>query len=113
MCTRFLDFEIHNCSLEEILYGKEERNKGKYQLMNHVLILVKYLIYRNRELKKPPSFNEIKNSIIGDKVEERKLAAMRGTLTIHFSKWENLSIRQTIGTQSQSSTGEGDKGEVG
>ena len=84
MCTRFLNFEIHNCSWEEILFGKDERNKGKHQLLNHVLILVKYLIYRNRELKKPPSFNEINNSIIGDKVEERKLAAMRGTLTIHF-----------------------------
>ena len=39
--------------------------------MNHVLILVKYLIYRNRELKKSPSCNEINDSIIGDKVEER------------------------------------------
>ena len=87
-CKIFLDYvDLRNCSWEEILFGKEGCNKGKNQLLNHILILVKYLIFKSREHKKPPSYNEIKNNIVEDRLEERKLASMRGTLTIHFSKW--------------------------
>ena len=78
-CNRFLDYvDLRNCIWEEILFGKEECNKGKNQLLNHILILVKYLIFKSREHKKPPSYNEIKNNIVEDRLEERKLASMRG-----------------------------------
>ena len=107
MCSSLLDFEFHKCSWKEVLFGREGRNVGKLQLINHVLILVKYLLYKARDLKKTPSFNEIRNSVLGDKVEEQKLATVRETLAIHYSKWENLIISQTIRTQSQPSIGRG------
>ena len=44
------------------------------------------MIYKSREHKKALSYNETKNNIVEDKLEERKLASMRGTLTINFSK---------------------------
>ena len=86
------------------MFGVEERNKGKSQLLNHVLILIKYLIFQNRQCKKPPSFSQIKHNIIEDRLEERKLSSMRGTLTIHFSKWENLNENQHGTARSPSST---------
>ena len=108
-CTRFVKYiDLRNCSWKEILFGREERNKGKHQLLNHILILVKYLIFKNRNHKKPPSINEITNNIVGDRLEENKLALMRGTLTIHYSKWENLNDNQQGRARSPSSTRGGD-----
>ena len=111
-CKRFLDYvDLRNCIWEEILFGKEECNKGKNQLLNHVLILVKYLIFKSREHKKPPSYNEIKNNIVEDRLEERKLASMRELLLSilangKISKYNNQQGR----ARSQTSTGGGGGG---
>ena len=76
-CERMLDnVDLRNCTREEILFELEEGNKEKYQLLNHILIIVKFFIYKNRECKKSPSYYEIKNNILEDRLEERKLASV-------------------------------------
>ena len=68
------DVDLKNGGWEDIMFGSQEPLKGKDQLLNHLIILVKYLIFTNRERKTPPTFTEIKNKLKEDRVEEMKLA---------------------------------------
>ena len=86
------DVDLKNGSWEDIMFGRQEPIKGKDQLLNHLIILVKYLIFINRVRKVPPTFIEIKNRIKDDRVEERKLASVRNSMLIHVNKWQNLLV---------------------
>ena len=70
----------------------EGPDKGKDQLLNHILILIKYLIFSCRERNSPPKYFEITDKIVEDRLEEMILAKSRNTLSIHLSKWENLNM---------------------
>ena len=75
------------------MFGSQEPLKGKDQLLNHLIILVKYLIFTSkRTVNTPPTFTEIKNKLKEDRVEEMKLASVRNSMGIHVSKWENLAL---------------------
>ena len=74
------------------MLGRQEPLNGKDQLLNHLYILVQYLIFTNRVRKTPPIFIEIKNKLKEDRVEEMKLTSVRNSMGIHLSKWENLAI---------------------
>ena len=86
------DVDLKDGGWEDIMFGSQEPLKGKDQLLNHLIILVKYLIFTSRERKTPPTFTEIKNKLKEDRVEEMKLASVRNSMGIHVSKWENLAI---------------------
>ena len=60
------------------------------QLLNHILILIKSMIFQFRGKRKPPTANEIKAKLLDSRNEERKLAVERDTLVIHLNKWEAL-----------------------
>ena len=61
-------------------------------LINHVIILVKYLIYVSRKVKKLPTSADICKEIdISRKIEYEK-ATLKGKLEIHFKKWENFTL---------------------
>ena len=81
--------------MEDIMFGRQEPLKAKDQLLNYLIILVKYLIFTNRVRNTPPTFTEIKNKLKEDRVEEMKLASVRNSMGIHLrkhGKWENLAI---------------------
>ena len=92
-CRGIIDYvDLRNICWKDIMFGMQESNRGMDQLLNHILILVKYLIFMCRERKTPPTYIEIKNKIMEDKLEEHKLASIRNTLSIHLNKWENLKL---------------------
>lgn len=60
------------------------------QLLNHILILIKFMIFHYRGKSKPPTAIDIQDKLLESRKEERKLAVERNTLTIHLKKWEAL-----------------------
>lgn len=89
-CSTFFEYvDLQQLSWEEIFFGIELPDKGKAQLVNHVIILVKKLLFLGRKNKTPPTEFFIKRSIEQDRLEEEKLAVIRNTLSIHLQKWEN------------------------
>ena len=88
----FFDYvDLQNLSWEEIQFGVDLSNKGKSQVVNHMLILVKQLIFLGRKRKIPPTEHIIKNRIQQDRSEEKKLAILHNSLPLHLKKWENWS----------------------
>ena len=68
--------------------GLERSSSGEEQLLNHIILLIKYMIFVGRKTNKPPTPQDIKRRILENKKEERKLAEERGTLTRHLKKWD-------------------------
>ena len=90
-CSRIFKCDLfQNLSWEEILFGIYLPDKGQGKLINHVIILIKYLLYHFRGRSRPPNESEIKSNIEDDKLEEKKLAVTRNLLPLHLSKWEKL-----------------------
>ena len=75
---------------KEIHIGIEENSTEMGQLLNHILILIKSMIFQFRGKRKPPTAKEIKEKLLDSRKEERKLAVERDTLVIHLKKWEAL-----------------------
>ena len=75
--------------LEEIQFGIDLPNKGKSQVVNHVMILVKHFLVLGRKRNTPPTEHIIKNRIDQDRLEEKKLAILHNSLPLHLKKWEN------------------------
>ena len=81
---------INNLKWQDILFGIYLENQGKEKLVNHFLILVKYLIFRGRERGSPITINEIKSMFKEEEWEEKRLALERNTISLHLKKWEHL-----------------------
>ena len=60
------------------------------QLLNHVIILIKFMIFSFRGRGEPPTAREIKDKLLESRTEERKLAVERDTLVVHYRIWEAL-----------------------
>ena len=85
-CNNVFDFiSIPNLSCEEIFVGITLTDQGKEQLVNHFLILVKYLIFMGRERGSFITMGEIKRSI-------KNLASMRNTVPLHLRTWKNWKV---------------------
>ena len=83
--------DIKNIEWKGIHIGIKGSNIGEEQLLNHIILLMKYMIYVNSKTKNnPPTPQDIKNKILENKKEERNLAEQRGTLSSHFRKWDNF-----------------------
>ena len=86
----FFDYvDLQNLSWEEIQFGIDLPNKRKRQVVNHVMILVKYFLFLGRKRNTPPTEHIIKNRIDQDRLQEKKLAILHNSLPLHFKKWEN------------------------
>ena len=83
--------DIKNINWEGIYIGVNVSNIGKGQFINHIILLIKYMIFvYSRGKNKPPTPQEIKQRMLENEREEKKLAEERGTLTNHLKKWENF-----------------------
>ena len=66
---------------------KDEKSK----LINHILILFKYFIYANRNIKHAVNFYALKLFISSVQKIEQKIAFNRKKLEQHFSKWQPIA----------------------
>ena len=90
-CSDFFEFiSIRNLDWKEIFFGIQLNDQGKDNLVNHLLILVKYLIFIGREKSKPMTLEKITRKFKEDEIEEKSLALLRNTFSLHLRKWENL-----------------------
>ena len=81
--------DIENLSWKEVHIGIEKSNFGEEQLLNHIIFLIKYMIFVSSKAKNnPPTPQDIKRRLLENKKEEMKIAKERGTLTCHFRKWD-------------------------
>ena len=86
--------DIKNLDWKGIHVGIIGSNVGEGQLLNHIILLIKHMIFVYSRTKiRPPTPQEVKKRILENRQEERKLAKERGTLTYHFRKWENFILR--------------------
>ena len=76
-------------SWEDVQFGSELAEKGKDQLLNHIIILIKFLLFLGRKNKEPPTASYIKTQIEHNKLEEKKIAISRNSLPLHLKKWES------------------------
>ena len=77
---------------DEKIFGKYEQIDDKaYDLDSHVTIITKQSIHDSRMKHSLPSFNEVKNKIIGIENIERQIALRNFKLVQHYSKWAKLS----------------------
>ena len=70
----FGDIDLSTLSWEEIQFGIDLPNKGKGQLVNHVLLVIKLLLFLGRKTKQPPTLLHIKSHIEHDKVRKWKVS---------------------------------------
>ena len=97
-CNNMFDcISTGNLSWEEIFGGIELEVEGKERLVNHVLISVKFSIFKGRERSSPITMDEIKRKFKEEEWEEKKLALEKGKISLHLRKWENLNQRNCIG----------------
>lgn len=84
---------LRELSWEEILFGVDKGKGGKTYLLNHIILLMKYMIHQSRKKNIPPNLAEIKEILKGNQEEEKKIALERNTLSIHLRKWEAFDVR--------------------
>ena len=88
-CENIFDFiSLTNLTWEEICFGIKLVDQGKERLVNHFIILVKYLVFSGREKNSEINLNKIKRKFKEDEFEERKLALNRNKYPLHLRKWE-------------------------
>ena len=75
---------------EETHIGIKSSRTEVEQLSNHIIILIKFMIFSSRGKGEPPTAREIKDKLLESRIEERKLAVERDTLAVHYRKWEAL-----------------------
>ena len=66
-------------------------NDKESKLINHILILFKYFIYANRNIKHAANFYALKLFISSVHNIERKIAFNKRSLEQHFSKWQPIA----------------------
>ena len=66
-------------------------NDVKSKLINHILILFKYFIYADRNIKHAANFHALKLFISSVQKIEQKIAFSRKSLQQHFSKWQPIA----------------------
>ena len=89
-CSNLLDYiNLKNLSWGEIHFGIDLPDKGRGQLVNHVLILVKRLIFLGRGKNTQITEQSVKSQIEQDRLEEKRIAVLHNTLSVHLKKWEN------------------------
>ena len=91
-CSNLFNFPIlNNLNWKGIYVGLEEINDDR-QLLNHIVLLIKYSIYHARGKHKLPTALEIQEKLLKSKEEEKKIAIERNTLSRHLQKWEYLKL---------------------
>ena len=80
---------VLNVSLLDIPFGKFNLEKN-FLLVNHILLLAKYFIYRCKLSKIIPSLLVFKAKLKATYNVELHIAKEKGILLNHFKKWDNF-----------------------
>jgi len=80
---------VLNASLLDILFGKFDLEKD-FLLMNHILLLAKYFIYKCKLSKVIPSLLVFKATLKATYTVELYIAKEKGFLPNHYKKWDNF-----------------------
>ena len=78
--------ELLNVSLTDVLFGKFDIDKD-FMVVNHVLLLGKYFIYRCKLDNIKPSLAVFKAKLKATLNLEFYIARKKGTLAQHYRKW--------------------------
>ena len=78
--------ELLNVSLTDVLFGKFDIDKD-FMVVNHVLLLGKYFIYRCKLDNIKPSLAVFKAKLKAALNLEFYIARKKGTLAQHYRKW--------------------------
>jgi len=80
---------VRNASLLDILFGKFELEKD-FLLVNHILLLAKYFIFKCKLLKVIPSLLVFKAKLKATYKLELYIAKEKGILLNHYIKWDSF-----------------------
>ena len=80
---------VLNASLLDILFGKFDLEKD-FLLVNHILLLAKYFIYKCKLSKVIPSLLVFKAKLKATYTVELYIAKEKGFLPNHYKKWDNF-----------------------
>ena len=80
---------VLNASLLDILFGKFDLEKD-FLLVNHILLLAKYFIYKCKLSKVIPSLLVFKAKLKATYTVELYIAKKKGFLPNHYKKWDNF-----------------------
>ena len=78
-----------NVSHLDILFGKFDLDKD-FLLVNHIILLAKYFIYKCKFSKASPSLTVFKVKLKATYKLELHIAKKNGILINHYKKWDNL-----------------------
>ena len=73
----------------DILFGKFHLNKD-FLLVNHIILLAKYFIYKCKFFKASPSITVFKAKLKATYKLELYIAKKNGILNNHYKKWDHL-----------------------
>ena len=79
----------HKAINEERLFGKFHLEKD-FLLVNHILLLAKYFIYKCKLSKVIPSLLVFKAKLKATYTVELYIAKEKGILPNHYKKWDNF-----------------------
>ena len=80
---------VLNASLLDILFGKFDLEKN-FLLVNHILLLAKYFIYKCKLSKVIPSLLVFKAKLKATYKVELYIAKEKGILLNYYKKWDNF-----------------------
>ena len=80
---------VLNASLLDILFGKFDLETD-FLLVNHILLLAKYFIYKCKLSKVIPSLSVFKAKLKATYKVELYIAKEKGILLNHYKKWDNF-----------------------
>ena len=78
-----------NVSHLDILFGKFDLDKD-FLLVNHIILLAKYFIYKCKLSKASPSLTVFKAKLKATYKLELYIAKKNGILINHYKKWDHL-----------------------
>ena len=81
---------VLNASLLDILFGKFDHLETDFLLVNHILLLAKYFIYKCKLSKVIPSLSVFKAKLKATYKVELFIAKEKGILLNHYKKWDNF-----------------------
>ena len=77
--------------ITEVLFGKFDRDND-FMVINHLILLAKFFIYRCKLDKIIPSFEVFKAKLKATRDLELFIARKNNSLLKHYSKWESLAL---------------------
>ena len=92
LLENIFEHKIENLTVFEKNFGTKDDESGFSNIINHMLILVKYYIHVCKVFSKLPSIFGFKAKIKSVENIERAISIRKQKLELHESKWQNIPI---------------------